>query len=131
MDPIQVIELEDHDDVNTIRDRLITTQSPRVLLVIPWDSPSLRKPVDLQVVQRFGEANEIEVAIVSTEGEIRAAAHEVGLPTFRSVNAAQRKAQWHKPHDEEDELAPWAPSRRKRREAQRAAVERDQADAQG
>ena len=36
MDPIQVIELEDHDDVNTIRDRLITAQSARVLLVIPW-----------------------------------------------------------------------------------------------
>ena len=59
MDSIQVIELEDHDDVNTIRDRLLTAQTPRVLLVIPWDSPSLRKPVDLQVVQRFGEVNGI------------------------------------------------------------------------
>ena len=78
MDPIQVIELEDHDNINTIRDRMLTAQSARVLLVIPWDSPSLRKPVDLQVVQRFGEANGIEVAIVSTEGEIRTAAHEVG-----------------------------------------------------
>jgi len=131
MNPIQVIELEDHDNIDTIRDRLLTAQSPRVLLVIPWDSPSLRKPVDLQVVQRFGAANGIDVAIVSTEGVIRAAAHEVGLPAFRSVNAAHRKARWHKPHDEDDELAPWTPSRRKRREAQRAAVERDQADAQG
>ncbi len=130
MDPIQVIELEDHDNIDTIRDRIITAQSARVLLVIPWDSPSLRKSVDLQVVQRFGEANGIDVAIVSTEGEIRTAAHEAGLPAFRSVNAAQRKAQWHKPHHEEDELAPWTPSKRKRREARRAAVERDQADAQ-
>ena len=128
--PIQVIELEDHDDVNTIRDRLLTAQSPRVLLVIPWDSPALRKPVDLQVVQRSGEANGIEVAIVSTEGEIRTAAHEVGLPAFRSVDAAQRKARWHKTHDEEDELKPWTPSKRKRREAERAAVERNQAVAQ-
>ena len=104
MDPIQVIELEDHDNVNTIRDRLLTAQSPRVLLVIPWDSPSLRKPVDMQVVQRCGEANGIEVAIVSSEGEIRTAAHEVGLPAFRSVDAAQRKARWHKTHDDEDEL---------------------------
>ncbi len=127
MDPIQVIELEDHDDLNTIRDRILTAQSPRVLLVIPWDSPSLRKPVDLQVVQRFGEAHGIEVAIVSTEGGIRTAAHDVGLPTFRSVEAAQRKAQWVKHINEEDELAPWTPSPRKRREAERAAVERNQA----
>ncbi len=127
MAPIQIIELEDHDDVDTIRDRLITAQSPRVLLVIPWDSPSLRKPVDLQVVQRFCEANGIEAAIVSRESEIRAAAHEIGLPSFRSVGAAQGKARWHKTHSDEDELKPWTPSKRKRREAERAAVERNQA----
>jgi hypothetical protein len=126
MDSIQIIELEDHDDVNTIRDRLLTAQTPRVLLVIPWDSASLRKPVDLQVVQRFGEANGIEVAIVSSEPEIRAIAHEIGLPAFRSVNAAQGTARWHKTHADEDELKPWTPSKRKRREAERAAVERNQ-----
>ena len=104
MDQIQVIELEDHDDVNTIRDRLLTAQSSRVLLVIPWDSPALRTPVDMQVVRRCGEANGIEVAITSTEGEVRAAAHDVGLPAFRSVDAAQRKTRWHKVHDDEDEL---------------------------
>ncbi len=124
---IQVIPLEDSDDVNTIRDRLLTAEQRRVLLVIPWDSPSLRKPVDLQVIKRCGEANDLEVAIVSTEGQIRAAAHDVGLPAFRSVAAAQRKARWHKAHDEEDELAPWIPSRRKRREAERAAVDRNKA----
>jgi hypothetical protein len=127
MEPIQVIELEDHDDVNTVRDRLMTAQSPRVLLVIPWDSPSLRKPVDLQVVRRCGETNGIEVAVVSTESEVRAAAHDVGLPAFRSVDAAQRKTRWRKTHDDEDELKPWTPSKRKRREAERAAVERNQA----
>src|SRR5512139_3015581 len=124
MDPIQVIELEDHDDVNTIRDRLITAHSPRVLLVIPWDSPSLRKPVDMQVVQRCGEANGIDVAIVSTESEVRAAAHDVGLPAFRSVDAAQRKKHSRRAHDDEDELKPWTPSKRRRREAERAVVER-------
>src|SRR5512144_2260548 len=107
MDPIQIIELEDHDDVNTIRDRLITAQGLRVLLVIPWDSPSLRKPVDMQVVQRCGEANGIDVAIVSAESEVRAAAHDVGLPAFRSVNTAQRKAHWHSTHDDADEQKSW------------------------
>jgi hypothetical protein len=130
MEPIQVIEIEDYDDVHTIRDRLITAHGPRLLLVIPWDSPSLRKPVDLQVVQRFGEANGIDVAIVSAESEVRAAARDVGLLAFRSVDSAQRKTRWHKPHEEEDELKPWSPSKRKRREAERAAVERNQAVAQ-
>ena len=85
MNPIQVIELEDHDNIDTIRDRILTADSARVLLVIPWDSPSLRKLVDMQVVARFGEANGIDVAIVSSEGEIRTAAHDAGLPAFRSV----------------------------------------------
>jgi hypothetical protein len=130
MEPIQIIELEDHDDVNTIRDRLLTAQGPRVLLVLPWDSPALRKPVDMQVVQRFGEANGIAVALVSGEGEVRTAARDAGLPAFRTVNAAQWKTRWHKTHDEDDEVKPWTPSKRKRREAERAAVERNQVVAQ-
>ena len=130
METPQVINLEEHDDSYTIRDRLDTAQSTRVVLVLPWDCAALRSQVDLQVVERYAIANGIEVAIVSPEGEIRTAAREAGLPAFRSVNAAQRKRVWQRPHIEDEELKPWTPSRRKRREAQRAAVERDQADAQ-
>lgn len=126
----QIIKLDEHDDVHSIRDRIATAQSPRVILVVPWDSPVLRKSVDLQIVRRFAETSKIEVAIVSTESDIRTAAREAGLPAFRSVEAAQRKTRWHKLIDEEDELVPWQPSPRKKREARRAAVERDQADAQ-
>ena len=126
----QIIELDEHDDIHSIRDRLMMAQSSRVLLVVPWDSPVLRKPVDLQMVQRFAETNKLEVGLVSTEADIRTAAHEVGLPVFRSIEAAQRKTRWHKPIDEEDEYSPWKPPERRKREAQRAAVERNQSDAQ-
>ncbi|MFN8595430.1 MAG: baseplate J/gp47 family protein [Anaerolineae bacterium] len=125
-----ILELEDYDDIHSIRDRLALIAEGRVILVVPWDSPSLRKSVDLHVIKRFAETNKLEVALVSTEGEIRMSARELGLPVFRSVEAAQRKAQWHKPVDEDDELKPWQPSARKRREAQRAAEERNQADVQ-
>lgn len=130
VEPLQVIELEEHDDIHSVRDRIGTAQSERVALVLPWDSSALRQQVDLQVVQRYAEANGIEVGIVSPESDVRTAAREVGLPAFRSLRAAQRAARWHKPHAEDDELKPWTPSKRKRREAQRAAIERDQADAQ-
>ena len=130
MDPLHVIEIEEHDDIHSIRDRLDTAQSARVALVLPWDSAALRSQVDLQVVQRCAAACGTEVAIVSPEGEIRMAAREAGLPAFGSVKAAQRQRRWHRPHAEDDELKPWMPSKRKRREAQRAAIERDQADAQ-
>lgn len=126
----QIIELEDYDDIHSIRDRLLMINNARVILVVPWDSPALRKSIDLRVVKRFAETNKLEVALVSTESDVRTAAREVGLPVFRSVEAAQRKTQWHKPVDEDDELTPWQPSPRKRREAQRAAVERNQADVQ-
>lgn len=126
----QIIELEDVDDIHTIRDRLATATGERLILVVPWDSPVLRRPVDLQIVQRFAETNRLDVAIVSSESEVRTAAREVGLPAFRSVSAAQHKTPWRAPLDEEDELTAWQPSPRKAREARRAAVERDQADAQ-
>jgi hypothetical protein len=130
MESLQIIEIEEHDDIHSIRDRLDTAQSKRVALVLPWDCAALRSQVDLQVVQRYAAASGMEIAIVSPEGEIRTAAREVGLPAFRSASTAQRKQTWSRPHADDDELKPWTPSRRKRREAQRAAIERDQADAQ-
>ena len=126
----QIIELNEHDDVHTIRDRLALAESPRVLLVLPWDSPALRTVVDLQIIQRFAAANQIEMAIVSEEGEVRSAAREAGLAAFRSIDAAQQKKQWITAIDEEDELAPWQPSRKRLRDAQQAAVERDRLTAQ-
>ena len=125
-----IIELDEHDDLHTVRDRLAMAQQPRVILSVPWDAPALRQTVDLQIVRRFAETNQIAVALVSPESEVRTAAREVGLPVFRSVKAAQRKALWPKrPDDDDDELKPWQPSARQTREARHAAVERDQADA--
>jgi hypothetical protein len=126
----QIIELHEYDDIHSIRDRLAMAQSSRVLLVLPWDSPVLRSAVDLQIVQRFAEAQRLEIGIVSEEHEVRNTAAELGLPAFRSIEAAQRRKHWHQPLDDEEELGPWKPSERRKREAQRAAVERDQAAAQ-
>ncbi|MBI5563355.1 MAG: baseplate J/gp47 family protein [Chloroflexi bacterium] len=124
-----IIELDEHDDIHTVRDRLATANSPRVILVVPWDAPVLRQTVDVHIVRRFAEVQHIEVAIVSPEGEVRTTVREAGLPVFRSVEAAQRKTRWHKLPDEDDEEEkPWQPSARKTREAHRAAVERDQSD---
>lgn len=126
-----IIELDEHDDIHTVRDRLATANDPRVILVVPWDSPVLRQTVDLHIVRRFAEVQHIEVAIVSPDGEVRTTVRETGLPVFRSVEAAQRKTRWHKSANEDDEEdKPWQPSIRKTREARRAAVERDRADVQ-
>ena len=125
-----IIELDEHDDIHTVRDRLATANSPRVILVVPWDAPVLRQTVDLHIVRRFAGAHHIEVAIVSPEGEVRTTAHEAGLPVFRSAEAAQRKTRWHASPEDDEEEKPWQPSARKTREARRAAVERDQSDVQ-
>ena len=127
----QLIELDEHDDIHTVRDRLATATRPRVVLVVPWDAPVLRQTVDLNLVRRFAETHQMEVAIVSPEGEVRTTAREAGLPVFRSAEAAQRKTRWHKSPDEEaEDEKPWQPSARKTREARRAAIERDQSDVQ-
>ncbi len=126
-----IIELDEHDDIHTVRDRLATANSPRVILSVPWDAPVLHQTVDVQIVRRFAEVQHIDVAIVSPEGEVRTMAHEAGLPVFRSADAAQRQTRWHQlPAEDDEEEKPWQPSARKTREARRAAVERDQSDVQ-
>ena len=117
----QILELHEREDVHSVRDRLEFAQSERVLLVIPPYSDVLKRRVDLARVQRFAAEKRIEIALVTRDLNLRALAGELGLPTFSSVEAGQRRRRWRKP--EEDVFGPYRPPDRS--EARRAARDRD------
>ncbi len=104
----QIIYLEPNDDIITVRDRLNLAEAKRVLLVIPPYAEVLRKRVDLRLVQRQAEHLQIEVALVTSDGEIHRAASEIGLSVFGSIEQGQNRRKWRKLADEEDA---WAPGR--------------------
>lgn len=115
----QIIYLDPEDDIITIRDNLNLAAARRVLLVIPPYSQVLRDRVDLRLVQRQAEQLQLEVALVTGDGEIRSMAREIGLPVFGSVEQGRKRRRWRPPPDEQEV---WSPGRRD--EAWQAAAAR-------
>ncbi len=113
----QIIYLEPDEDILSIRDRIETAESKRVLLVVPPYSDALTRRVDVQVLQRRAAQAGLEVALVTGDGLIRALAREVGLPVFESVESGQRARRWRRPREDDEAL-----ERRPRREAWEAAA---------
>src|SRR5574340_1121856 len=88
----QIITLESHDDLVSIRDRLSWAKTPRILLVWPKGEPIDLRPLDLKVLQRHADLLGAQLGIVTRGERIRREAEAAGLPVFESSAAAQREA---------------------------------------
>jgi hypothetical protein len=100
-----VIELDPHDDVTSVRDKMSWAKTERILLVFPRRSRILVRILDLHLLQRCAAMLGAQLAIVTRSGDLRRAAQGVGIPVFRAVAIAQRKT-WEK------EYTPEKPHRR-------------------
>lgn len=86
-----VIHLDPHDDLISIRDRMEWAKTPRILLIWPKRGRVEVRPLDLTLLRRHAKTLGAELGIVTRNGEIRAAARELGLPLFSSAAKAQKQ----------------------------------------
>jgi hypothetical protein len=106
----QIIALESHDDLISVRDRMSWAKSPRILLVWPkFEKISLR-PVDLRILQKHARYLGADLGVVTHRPNVRRDARGFGIPVFESSAAAQRNA--------------WPARRRASRHAAKAAQPR-------
>ncbi|HEY2979851.1 MAG TPA: baseplate J/gp47 family protein, partial [Anaerolineales bacterium] len=88
----QILTLESHDDLISVRDRLSWTKTPRVLLVWPgYEDVSLRE-LDLKVLQRHANSLGAQLGLVTRRASVRREAEALGLPVFESTAIAQKDA---------------------------------------
>jgi hypothetical protein len=93
----QIITLESHDDLISVRDRMSWAKTPRILLVWPkYEKVTLRQ-VDLKVLQRHAASLGAQLGLVSRIRRVRMDAEALHIPVFKSTGDAQRVA-WPKPH---------------------------------
>ena len=90
----QVIQLDTHDDVTSIRDKMAWAKTSRILLVFPRRSRILGRTLDLRLVQRNALTLGAQLAIVTPSADIRQSARELGIPTYKTAVIAQRRT-WH------------------------------------
>jgi hypothetical protein len=88
----QIITLESHDDLISVRDRMSWAKTPRILLVWPkYENVTLRQ-VDLKVLQRHALSLGAQLGLVTRARRVRQDAEALKIPVFESTGQAQRVA---------------------------------------
>ncbi len=89
----QVVQLDNHDDVISVCDKMSWTKAPRILLVFPHRAHILFRTLDLLRIKRHAARLGSQLAAVTRSSETRALCASLGLPVFPTSPAAQR-ADW-------------------------------------
>ncbi len=87
----QIITLESHDDLISVRDKLSWAKTPRILLVWPKYEKVTLRVLDLKVLQRHADSLGAQLGLVTRRANVRRDAESLGLPVFISTTAAQRE----------------------------------------
>ncbi|HET9905265.1 MAG TPA: baseplate J/gp47 family protein [Anaerolineales bacterium] len=92
----QIITLESHDDLISVRDRMSWAKTPRILLVWPKYEKVLLRQVDLKILQRHAAFLGAQLGLVTRTRHVRAEAESLRIPVFESTGQAQ-KVSWPAP----------------------------------
>jgi hypothetical protein len=87
----QIITLESHDDLISVRDKLSWAKTPRILLVWPKYEKVTLRVLDLKVLQRHTDSLGAQLGLVTRRGNVRRDAESLGIPVFSSTTKAQRE----------------------------------------
>jgi len=118
----QIITLESHDDLISVRDRMSWAKTPRILLVWPkYEKVTLRQ-VDLKVLQRHATTLGAQLGLVTRARRVREDAEALHIPVFESTGQAQRVS-WPKPRRRRIKWHPPAKDLREQREQLSASQE--------
>lgn len=81
---VQIVQLDPHDDLASVSDKLAWAQAPRVVLVWPDRARLLRRRLDLVLLRRNASGRGIQLGIVTRDPVVLEQAAALGIPLFRS-----------------------------------------------
>ncbi len=87
----QIITLESHDDLISVRDKFSWAKTPRILLVWPKYEKIALRLLDLKVLHRHADSLGAQLGLVTRRANIKRDAESLGIPVFKSTAAAQKK----------------------------------------
>jgi hypothetical protein len=87
----QIITLESHDDLISVRDKLSWAKTPRILLVWPKYAKVTLRVLDLKVLQRHADSLGAQLGLVTRRAKVKRDAESLGIPVFTSTTKAQRE----------------------------------------
>lgn len=105
----QIIKLEDHDDLISIRDKMGWGKTGRILLIWPEEGYVPLTRLEITLLQRHSQTLGAQLGFITREGTVRAYSYELGIPVYKNLHQAQQ--------------AIWRTPRRVRREQTQRAVQ--------
>lgn len=87
-----IIQLEHHDDVVSIADKISWSKTTRVLLVWPKRGTVLIRQMDMVLLQRKALRLGSQLGIVTHNRDVQAMARDAGIAVFTSAVNAQRRS---------------------------------------
>jgi len=92
---VHILHLDSHDDYVSTLDKLGWAKAPRVLIVWPRYGRVLTRRLDLVLLQRNAQQRSKQIGLVTHDPDIRAYAHDLGIPVFDSLDDISEK-KWHR-----------------------------------
>lgn len=89
----EFVQIEDGEDVSSIKDRLTFIRGKNVLLIWPEEGTALTRKLDLVLIQREAMRRAIRLALVTHDPEVIKNAGELNISTFETIGASER-ARW-------------------------------------
>jgi hypothetical protein len=86
----QIISLQSHDDLVSVRDRMSWAKSPRILLVWPRFERITLRPLDLRLLQHHAAELGADLGLVTRDRTVQRVAQGFAIPVFRTAAKAQR-----------------------------------------
>jgi hypothetical protein len=92
-----ILQLEQHDDVVSARDKMKWAKGERILLVWPEGGHVLNRQLDLVLLQRHSRSLGAQLALVTRDPDVTYYAPRLGIPVFKNLRKAQGDAHWRLP----------------------------------
>ncbi len=87
----QVIQLNQNDDLISVKDKMSACQIGRILLVWPPQGRVMDQKLELKLVKRHAAMLGTQLALVTHDGDVRFYAQQLGIPVFNNPRQAQEQ----------------------------------------
>lgn len=85
-----ILQLDPHDDTNSVRDKMTWAQAQRLVLVWPTRGRVLQRQVDLVLLHRQAHKLGAHLSLVTPDPQVRDHAAALGVPVFDRVDQTRR-----------------------------------------
>lgn len=87
-----IIKVDPSDDIQSIRDRIAWSNSPRILLILPRNKKGFPDDKGFALLNRAAAAKGAQLGMVTGQTNHREFARKIGVSVFRSVAQAESQA---------------------------------------